>query len=138
MLVRLGNARPKTGYREAPPEGATADELRDIATARGIDSTGNKAELATRIADHLMYRETGGYGVTTANIPDSVNLGNAFKTITDPGGVYAAHSDEAPAWVESDSDGLAMLLSEHYGCPIGEPAGWDGATPEAEYSEPEG
>lgn len=41
-------------------------------------------------------------------------------------GVWRSHSaDPAPAWVESDWPELAQALANHYGCPVGQPAGWD-------------
>ena len=65
--------------------------------------------------------------VTRLEIPDGVPLGEAFVSITQPvRGVWANHSDEPPAWVESDSDALAALLAEHYGCRVGRPRGWKG------------
>lgn len=63
----------------------------------------------------------GGQRVTTVSFPEDVKLGDALTTITGPGGIWATHSAEPPAWVESDSEGLEALLAEHYGCERGAP-----------------
>lgn len=69
----------------------------------------------------------GGARVTRVEIPEGTPLAEAFVSITQPvRGVWANHSDEAPEWVESDSDGLAALLAEHFGCKVGRPRGWKG------------
>jgi hypothetical protein len=38
--------------------------------------------------------------------------------------LWAMHSDEAPAWVESDDELLSALIADHYGCDIGRPDDW--------------
>lgn len=54
--------------------------------------------------------------------PDGHTVGAAFADVTASGGVWTAQSpDEKPAWVASDSSGLAALLGEHYGVPVREP-----------------
>lgn len=58
---------------------------------------------------------------TTVQIPESYTLVEQFRTIADPAGAWAAMADKPPAWVASDSEALALLLAEHYGCPIREP-----------------
>lgn len=44
-------------------------------------------------------------------------LAEVFTNITHPRGIWAAHAKtgSAPAWVASDSPGLAALLAEHFG-----------------------
>lgn len=37
---------------------------------------------------------------------------------------WAQHSDQPPAWVESDDDLLAALIADHYGCELGRPENW--------------
>ncbi len=58
-----------------------------------------------------------GKRATVCEIPDDWSIGQAFTAITSPSGVWAAHAREGatPAWVASDSAGLAALLSEHWG-----------------------
>ena len=54
--------------------------------------------------------------------PEGHTVGRAFADVTAAGGVWTAQSpDEKPAWVASDSSGLAVLLGEHYGVPVREP-----------------
>jgi hypothetical protein len=58
-----------------------------------------------------------GKRATTIDFPEGMSLGDAFVNVTHPHGVWANHATEgaAPAWVASDSQGLAALLSEHFG-----------------------
>ncbi|MEK6443647.1 hypothetical protein [Pseudonocardia sp. T1-2H] len=65
--------------------------------------------------------------VTEVHIPDTHTLAQAISAVTHVGdvhfGVWAAHSAaEAPDWVWSDSEELAVRLAAHYGCPVGQPA----------------
>lgn len=100
---------------------------------------GNKAAIqARRGADGEPERDDEGFvvhepiagdeqRVTRVEVPEGVPLAEAFVSITQPvRGVWANHSDEPPMWVESDSEGLAALLAEHFGCRIGRPRGWKG------------
>ncbi len=54
---------------------------------------------------------------TRIEIPDDFKVSQAFVSITAPGGVWAtqAQEDAIPAWVASESPGLASLLAEHFG-----------------------
>lgn len=58
-----------------------------------------------------------GKRATTLNFPEGTSIGEAFTNTTHPQGAWAAHAEEGatPAWVASDSDGLAQLLAEHFG-----------------------
>lgn len=58
-----------------------------------------------------------GKRATRVDIPDDMPLGQAFTAITSPQGVWAHHAKDGavPAWVASNSDGLAALLAEHFG-----------------------
>src|SRR5690349_9286131 len=58
-----------------------------------------------------------GKRATRVEIPEEYSLSEAFKAITDATGIWAHHASEgaAPAWVASDSAGLATLLAEHFG-----------------------
>jgi len=61
-----------------------------------------------------------GKQATVVNIPADDSIGDAFTTITGPQGVWANHAKDGakPAWVASDSPGLAALLAEHYGTEV--------------------
>lgn len=94
MEVLLGNSTAKEGYRDTPD-------------------------------GPLKFRTVRGNHVTTVRPPDGMSIGEVFTSITNvPNGVWAAHADDPPDWVESDSDGLASLIAEHYGCPVGRPKSW--------------
>lgn len=58
-----------------------------------------------------------GKRATIVDIPDELPLGQALTAITHPQGVWASHAKPGavPAWVASDSPGLAALLAEHFG-----------------------
>lgn len=61
---------------------------------------------------------------TVFHLPDEWDFANMIDTVRK---VYASHhSDDHPAWVESDDDVLAQALSRDFGCPIGRPADWNG------------
>jgi hypothetical protein len=64
-----------------------------------------------------------GQQVTTFNVPDNVGIGEALQTVAK---VFASHhSDEPPAWVESDDEDFASALSKQFNCPIGRPNDWE-------------
>lgn len=62
-----------------------------------------------------------GRRCTTVAPPAGTPLAEVFTTITAPGGVWAYHSDGAPAWVASTDPALAQLLAAHYGCQVRDP-----------------
>lgn len=64
--------------------------------------------------------EHRGKRATIIEPDDSRTIGQVFREITDPAGAWAYHSTEGskPAWVASDSESLAALLAEHYGCEV--------------------
>jgi hypothetical protein len=71
-----------------------------------------------------------GNTVTTFEVPDSVGVGEALQTVSS---VFASHhSDEKPAWVESDDEVVAQALSREFGCPVGRPNDWDTTPVETE------
>ena len=82
----------------------------------------------------LLHRDLDGSRVTTVVIPDSYTLMEAVSSIVAADGAWNHHSrgdnvtDSAPDWVESDNDGLAQLLAEHFECPKGRPKGWKDVT----------
>lgn len=97
---------------------------------------GNSAvKEAYRDADGLLHhRGLPGSRVTTIVIPGGYSLIEAVSAVTAQDGAWNHHSsgddpgDSQPDWVESDSDSLAQLLAEHFGCPIGRPDGWQDIT----------
>jgi hypothetical protein len=76
--------------------------------------------------DQPIHEDLDGKRITTVQIPDDYTLAEAFQCITAPDGVAHHHfqAGTSPTWVESDSDGLAALLAEHFGCKVGRPKGW--------------
>ena len=61
-----------------------------------------------------------GKRATEVIFPDDSSLSEAFTAVTHPAGVWANHATEGakPAWVASDSDALAQLLGDHFGCEV--------------------
>lgn len=70
----------------------------------------------------VVEKMSRGKRATEIDIDDDYGMSRAFVTITDPRGVWAAHSTPGatPAWVASDNAGLATLLGEHFGCEVRE------------------
>lgn len=60
---------------------------------------------------------------TDVELPDGTSVGEALRVITAADGVWANHAAEGakPAWVASDSPGLAAVLAEHFGCEVRDP-----------------
>ena len=97
-------------------------------------SLGNSvAKEAFRESDGaLQHRPIDGDQVTTVQIPDEYTLGESLQCITAGDGVWANHAqhDEngkpfPPAWVESDSPALTLVLAESFGgIPTSRPEGW--------------
>lgn len=81
---------------------------------------GNRHAIESRDNGQTHQPMPKGKRATVVNIPEDTSLGEAFATITNPKGAWSAHAtDEAkPAWVASDSPGLATLLAEHYGVDV--------------------
>jgi hypothetical protein len=85
--------------------------------------------------EQIQYRAVRGRQITAMVLPEDWSLSEAFTTVlkaaelhfdTDP----ATDDKHPPAWVESDSDGLAALLAEHFGIKANRrPAGWKGDHP---------
>lgn len=124
MLVELGNAAAKTGSTEVvDPKAHSAEALADMAAQAGVDSSGNKEQVAARLSAVVRYEPLDGERVTTIRLPDDISLAEAFVTITSDRGVWASHSDEPATWVAcDDSPGLEALLAEHFDCEVGRPA----------------
>jgi len=64
------------------------------------------------------FRSLKGGRETLVNFPDDWTLAQAFVALTAPNGIWANHSDAPAAWVASDSEGLAALAAEHFGCKV--------------------
>lgn len=66
--------------------------------------------------------------ITTVLIPDTDTADEAFRAVTDPGGVWVHHSHTAaPAWVDADDPEFAERLADHYGIAVGRPDDWEEA-----------
>ncbi len=109
------------------PEGRTArkagtDELLCVRLGNTSAIEMPEGLGATEIGEEPEVVRLNGNRVTSVTFPEGVSLGEAFTTITAPGGAWSSHSDKPPAWVETSSGGLDALLAEHFGCEIGAPA----------------
>jgi hypothetical protein len=91
MWVEFGNDNAKEGYRDP-----SADN-----------------------PDEVLYRPLEGQRVTTITFPEGISLQEAFTTaVAQIVYHFATDGDDnqsTPAWVESDSPGLAALLAEQFG-----------------------
>lgn len=72
--------------------------------------------------DSVTFTAMEGNRVTVVNFPEGTSIGEAFASVTAPNGIWSYHSEDAPAWVECESEGLQALLVEHFGCEAGKPA----------------
>lgn len=83
---------------------------------RTVDNPDGTVDIDTTTLD--------GPRVTYVDFADEKTLGEAFVAITDPRGVWGAHTDGGvtPTYVWSDNASLQALLAEHFGCPAGRPA----------------
>ncbi len=99
MIILLGNSAAKEAYRD-PDDGG------------------------------LRHRDLPGRRITTVKVPDTYTLMETLASVTAQDGAWNHHSsgddpsDSTPDWVESDDDGLAGILSAHFGCPVGRPDEW--------------
>lgn len=60
---------------------------------------------------------------TIFELPEDWDLSESIDVVKK---VFASHhSDDDPAWVESDNEVLALALSQDLDCPIGRPEDWD-------------
>ena len=64
------------------------------------------------------FKALKGERETEVHFPDDWTLAQAFVALTAANGIWASHSDAPAAYVISDSDGLAALAAEHFGCKI--------------------
>lgn len=116
--VVLGNRDARNLATVAAAVGWAADA--DPADPRYVPAVGEVDEVAGTVQ---LSVPAPGKRATLVVLPASTRLGEAFATVTAPGGVWAAqvHTPGAvPAWVASDNASLAALLGEHYGCEVRE------------------
>lgn len=100
-------------------------------------------EVTRDEGDTEVRTPVSGKRYTAVVPPAGTPLAEVFRSITDPKGVWAYHSNaDNPAWVAVASEdpkfgaGLASLLSAHYGgCEIRDPDP-DPAAPQLVASEP--
>lgn len=59
---------------------------------------------------------------TTFSVPNHIGIGEALSTVTSV--FHSHHSDEDPAWVESDDETLERAIASQFHCPVGRPKGW--------------
>lgn len=69
----------------------------------------------------VLYRPLPGQRITRAIFPEGIGLMEAF---TNSVNLVAYHMEGAPAWIDSDSDGLMSLLKEHFNIKKGRPRVW--------------
>jgi hypothetical protein len=78
--------------------------------------------------DETLIRSRADLGrrVTAMNLNEVDGDDNPSRgmNLTMAARLWAMHSDEAPAWVESDDELLSALIADHYGCDIGRPDDW--------------
>jgi hypothetical protein len=126
VRAQLGSDRAvESTNRTVTAEEHSKAELVKMAEDASIDTGGDKAILASRLSATTERRALPDPRVTTIEFPEGTTLAEAFVSIaTGAGGgrgLWHYHSDGPATWVDSDSPGLAQLLSEHFGCPIGAP-----------------
>lgn len=120
--VKLGNVAPKeASYDVYDPADYSPDRLRAIAEDKGVSTEGTHEEIAARLSATPVFNTLDGLRVTEIRFPEGTKLSEAFRTVTDQRGVWAYHSDDVPEFVESDSEQLAQMLAEEYGCVVGIP-----------------
>jgi hypothetical protein len=78
----------------------------------------------------LRHRDLAGRRITTVAIPDTYTVLEAVQAVCAGDGVWNHHSqgdavsDSTPDWVEADRPGLAELIGQQLGCPVGRPRSW--------------
>lgn len=129
-IIRLGNTAAKEGYRE-DVEATEWDDLVVEAGRRGVvyddlDPADGATLLRERVNGVVKFRPIEGQQITTINVPDGTPFLEALTTVVARNGVWNYHSDEPPAWVESNDAELESAIAKHYGCAIGMPEDWPG------------
>lgn len=74
-----------------------------------------------------IHRRYSGQSTTEISLPadeEGWTHDERVRTVAHEDGHWRAHSSKPPAWVESDDPELEAAFAEHFGCPVGRPAGW--------------
>lgn len=75
-----------------------------------------------------IHRRYTGTSTTTIDLPldeDGWTHDERVAAVAHEDGHWRAHSAAPAAWVECPDDPeLEALFAEHFGCPVGRPAGW--------------
>lgn len=76
-------------------------------------------------ATRVRSRKDLGHQETTFSLPaqsrDGFDFAGWIRTVES---MWAMHSDESPAWIESDDATLRLVLANALGCPEGRPRDW--------------
>lgn len=89
-----------------------------------------QVKLGNAAPIHEVVEEIAPEDITTDVVfPEGVEAPEAFITITDPNGVWAAHSTEDPTFVAASDPKLQARLAAFYDCPVKDVPGIN--TPEA-------
>lgn len=130
----LGNDSAVEGVKiEVSPHDPDLDAMYDAALAAGqvgvrdangvpVDDEPDAALKAARLSARVFKRSLSGSDHTiVGDLPDDASFALSF--IIGSNGVIAHHFADGtgPTWVESNSDLLAQLISQKYGCPVGRP-----------------
>jgi hypothetical protein len=136
----MGNVAAKEGYYVQVSPEIGHDALVARAAELGVElheyakdpETGERVatkekddiQLANEISGVVHFRALPGRRTVTVGHPNE-DLMEFIGNITARGrGVWDNHSNAPPAWVESDNEAVAIILSAQYGCPIGRPEDW--------------
>lgn len=101
MIVQLGNVAPHEVLH------------RDDVKRRGLKVSDYEAHDGERLRVPIPVKDA----VTTVEVPEERSVRDAFLEVTH---LWDYHSARPPSWVASDSQGLASLLAENYGCDVAE------------------
>lgn len=115
MRVVLGNRA--VIIRTAVEPDQEAQREAEAAAKAGRADVVREGRRPTGRVTELVRSGPSGKQATVIDVADGTPLSEAFVAITNPAGVWAYHAAEgkSPAWVASDSEGLAALLAEHFG-----------------------
>jgi hypothetical protein len=68
-----------------------------------------------------------GNQITTFDVPNDLGAGEVLTLVSKV--FQSHHSDEKPAWIESDNAAIRDALASEFGCPTERPADWDATEP---------
>jgi hypothetical protein len=108
MWVKLGNPSPVEHVNDA------TDDDPDRRTRQALRLADGKDETVTTV--RFPDAQVGEDGKV---LVPAMGLNEAFRNVTDAsGGLWQAHSDGPPSWVQSDDEDLARMIAREYGCEI--------------------